>query len=137
MHVLALVALLDTKCDIADVRIANQELKLQVANTRDEREAGLMHVDSVAPYAGMIFAYARPDHIYFWMKNTHLPLDILFFDAWGQMTGTHTNAKPFDLTPIDGGTGVQYVIELLAGEHRGLAETAQQQVELLSCHSKQ
>ncbi|WP_085033716.1 DUF192 domain-containing protein [Ensifer aridi] len=133
MHVLALLALLDSNCEIANIKIANQNLKLQVANTASERKRGLMHVNDIEPYEGMIFAYKHPGHVQFWMENTPLPLDMLFFDANGQSVSTHEDAKPFDPTPIDGGEGVQYVIELAARKFEAVVLEPENQILLLSC----
>ncbi len=65
--------------------------------------------------AGMLFVYDQPKHAYFWMKNTLLPLDMVFADATGLVTAVHSNAVPMDETPIDGGPDVAVVLEINAG----------------------
>ena len=49
------------------------------------------------------------------MKNTLIPLDMIFADATGTVTRVHENAVPGDLRPVDGGAGVQYVLEINGG----------------------
>ena len=63
----------------------------------------------------MLFVYAAPEHAFYWMKNTLIPLDMVFADPAGRVTRVAANAVPGDLTPIDGGAGVAYVLEINAG----------------------
>lgn len=134
MHVLALIALIERDCQIADINIAGHRLTLEVANTQAAREQGLMYLKKMPPpYDGMIFAFPQPSHQYFWMKNTALPLDMLFYDGNGHFISTHEGAKPFDLTPIDGGTTVQYVIELEAHKHDEIIHANNGQLLLQAC----
>ena len=88
---------------------------VEIADTAAEREHGLMDRDHVAASAGMLFVYSAPEHAYFWMKNTLIPLDIIFADQTGRVTVVHSDAIPGDLTPLDGGEGVQYVLEINGG----------------------
>ena len=69
----------------------------------------------LAPASGMLFVYDSPKRPSFWMKNTLIPLDMVFADATGTVTRVHADAVPGDLTPIDGGEGVQFVLEINAG----------------------
>lgn len=68
----------------------------------------------------MLFAYERPQRAVFWMKNTLIPLDMIFLDQSGVVTHVHENAIPHDETGIDGGEGVQYVLEINGGLARQL-----------------
>ena len=63
----------------------------------------------------MIFVYQAPTHARFWMKNTLIPLDMIFADETGRVTVVQSDAIPQDLTPIDGGEGVMYVLEINGG----------------------
>ena len=63
----------------------------------------------------MLFAYQCPGMRFFWMKNTLIPLDMIFADATGTVTHIHENAVPMDETSIDGGEGVAYVLEINGG----------------------
>lgn len=94
---------------------AMQRFSVEIADTEAERSKGLMNRESLATSAGMLFVYPEPKHPYFWMKNTLIPLDMVFADESGLVTKVHSNAIPHDLTPIDGGAGVKFVLEINAG----------------------
>jgi uncharacterized membrane protein (UPF0127 family) len=68
----------------------------------------------------MLFVYPAPQRASFWMKNTLIPLDMIFADATGRVTRVHSNAVPGDETPIDGGEGVSFVLEINGGLARRL-----------------
>ena len=99
---------------------------VELADDPAERELGLMNRDKMATSAGMLFAYPAPQHAYFWMKNTLIPLDMAFADAAGHVAYVHQNARPLDETPIDGGPDVTYVLEINGGlaARLGLGEGA-------------
>jgi len=88
---------------------------VEVADTADERSQGLMFREEMARGAGMLFVYEYPQRASFWMKNTILPLDMLFVDERGVVTRVHHDAVPGDLTPIPGGDKVFAVLEINAG----------------------
>lgn len=88
---------------------------VEVADDPEERSLGLMNREHMAASAGMLFVYERPQRAVFWMKNTLIPLDMIFADSAGVVTHVHENAIPQDLTGIDGGEGVQYVLEINGG----------------------
>ena len=92
---------------------------IDVADTPEARGRGLMFVKTLPRGAGMLFVYDRPQNASFWMKNTLIPLDMVFVDKTGRVTHVHNNAVPGDLTSIDGGSGVRAVLEI----NGGLAET--------------
>jgi len=93
---------------------------VEIADDAAERAQGLMFRESLDPSAGMLFIYDRPQPAAFWMKNTLIPLDILFFDASGRLTGFHENAVPHDETPLPGGNAVAMVLEIPGGRARAL-----------------
>ncbi|WP_426034522.1 DUF192 domain-containing protein [Cypionkella sp. TWP1-2-1b2] len=92
-----------------------QRFSVEIADSEAERSKGLMLRDHMAASAGMLFVYEQPKHAYFWMKDTLLPLDMVFADATGLVTLVRSNAVPLDETPIDGGDGVAVVLEINAG----------------------
>jgi uncharacterized membrane protein (UPF0127 family) len=100
---------------------------VEVADDPGERAQGLMGREKMASSAGMLFVYERPEHVGFWMKNTLLPLDMVFVGPDGVVTAVHSNAVPLDETPIDGGPGVQFVLEINGGlaERLGIAPGAE------------
>ena len=88
---------------------------VEIADTPDERAQGLMYRKSMARGAGMLFVYEHPQPAAFWMKNTLIPLDMLFADETGTITRVHHDAVPGDLTAIEGGDAVFAVLEINAG----------------------
>lgn len=92
---------------------------IELADTPETRSRGLMFRESMPQRAGMLFVYERPQSASFWMKNTLIPLDMLFFDKTGTLTHIHHLAVPGDLTPIPGGDAVYAVLEI----NGGLAKT--------------
>lgn len=88
---------------------------VDVADTAAERSQGLMFVDSMPRSKGMLFVYDRPQRVAFWMRNTLIPLDMVFADARGVVQRVHVNAIPGDETSIPGGEGIQFVLEINGG----------------------
>ncbi|WP_372602920.1 DUF192 domain-containing protein [Actibacterium sp.] len=89
--------------------------RVEIADDSEERALGLMYRPSMPAGQGMLFVYPAPQRAVFWMKNTLIPLDMIFVDATGQVSRVHSNAVPQDLTPIDGGEGVLAVLEINGG----------------------
>ncbi|MEY4779823.1 MAG: hypothetical protein RLZZ607_1136 [Pseudomonadota bacterium] len=106
---------------------------VEVAADQAAREKGLMFREHMASSAGMIFVYQAPIHARFWMKNTLIPLDMIFADETGLVTVVHSDAIPQDLTPIDGGEGVMYVLEINGGlaKRIGIAAGAEMRFDLI------
>ncbi len=92
-----------------------ESFSVEVADDGPERSRGLMFRDTLDPAAGMLFVYENPRRASFWMKNTLIPLDMIFADVTGTVTRVHANAIPGDTTPIDGGDGVAFVLEINGG----------------------
>ncbi len=88
---------------------------IELADTPASRERGLMFRETMPAGAGMLFVYDKPQQALFWMKNTLIPLDMIFADRTGTVTRVHSNAIPGDLTPIDGGASVYAVLEVNGG----------------------
>ncbi|MDC0656593.1 DUF192 domain-containing protein [Leisingera sp. SS27] len=107
---------------------------VEIADDEQERAQGLMFRESMPRGAGMLFVYDRPQPAAFWMKNTLIPLDIIFLDKTGLVTTVHENAKPGDLTPIPGGDEVFAVLEINGGLARryGIAPGTQLRHEIFS-----
>ena len=87
---------------------------VEVAATAEQQERGLMFRKEIAPDRGMIFPYDPPQDVSFWMKNTLIPLDMLFIRADGTIARIAT-AKPLDETPVPAGEPVAAVLELRGG----------------------
>ena len=88
---------------------------VELADEPAEQAKGLMFREKMATSAGMLFVFPAPKHASFWMKNTLIPLDMIFADAAGRVTRVHAMAVPGDETPIDGGEGVSMVLEINGG----------------------
>jgi len=93
---------------------------VELADDPSERSLGLMHRETMARSAGMLFAYDKPQFVSFWMRNTLIPLDMIFMDETGRVMRVHENAIPLDETGIPGGEGIQYVLEINGGLARRL-----------------
>ena len=91
------------------------QFKVDVADDPFERAEGLMHVESMPRFSGMLFIYETPGPANFWMKNTLIPLDMLFADQSGTITHIHENAEPLSLDSIHGGKDILYVLEINGG----------------------
>jgi uncharacterized membrane protein (UPF0127 family) len=104
----------DTRIDLRG-EWGTARFTVEVADEPEERSLGLMNRESMANSAGMLFVYERPQRAVFWMKNTLIPLDMIFADETGVVTKVHENAVPLDLTGIEGGDGVQFVLEINGG----------------------
>lgn len=103
--------------DVIDLRgdWGRARFRVAVADTPESQARGLMFVEDLPSSEGMLFAYDAPRAVSFWMRNTLVPLDMLFLSPDGVVTRVHENAVPGDETPIPGGDGVQYVLEINGG----------------------
>jgi hypothetical protein len=79
-----------------------------------------MFVRDIRPDQAMIFVYEPPQYVAMWMKNTVLPLDMLFVDAAGCVVRTVHEARPQSLDRIDANASVALVVELKGGTTRTL-----------------
>jgi uncharacterized membrane protein (UPF0127 family) len=92
-----------------------QTLHVQIADTPEAMERGLMYRSTMAPYDGMLFVLDTPQSVAFWMKDTHIPLDVGFFDSRQKLLEIHP-LKPLDLTVVPSeSSDVMYALELPAG----------------------
>ncbi len=89
---------------------------VEVAKTRSTRKKGLMYRKFMAEDQGMLLYYRDSVRMAIWMKNTFIPLDIIFINKRGEIVKTHTSAEPLSLETIDSGEKVQAVLELNAGQ---------------------
>lgn len=88
---------------------------IELADEPAERAKGLMFVKSMPQSAGMLFVYPAPRPVNFWMKNTLIPLDMVFLDKKGVVQNVHANAVPHDQSPIFGGNNIMAVLEINGG----------------------
>lgn len=97
---------------------------VELAVTAQERSRGLMHRESLSQSRGMLFVYPRPGAVGFWMKNTLIPLDMIFLDEAGRVVKVHHEAQPHDQTVIRGGGDVKAVLEINGGLARRMGIAA-------------
>lgn len=99
---LALPAMASDRTDISIRRGDGKTVafKVELATDGESRMKGLMFRKKLAASRGMLFLYDEPDYRAFWMKDTLIPLDMLFFTAKGDLVYIHANAKPKSLDAI-------------------------------------
>jgi len=97
-----------------------QAIAAEVALSSAEQAKGLMDRDSLAADAGMLFPFSPPRPASFWMKNTRIPLDIIFIRADGTVIRVAEKATPYSLDPIDSGEPAAAVLELGGGRAAAL-----------------
>ncbi len=88
---------------------------VELAETYEQRAQGLMFRRALAPDAGMLFVYPEDRVISMWMKNTFIPLDMVFVSADGRVVALHERAVPHSLRSISSGPAARAVVELAGG----------------------
>lgn len=101
-------------------RGATHGFQVELARTPQEQERGLMYRKSLPRDGGMLFLFDPPERAMFWMKNTYIPLDMLFIRADGTIAHVAANATPLSLAPIDAGETVAAVLEIAGGQAAAL-----------------
>jgi hypothetical protein len=90
--------------------------RIWVATTPAQHQQGLMWVRQLAPDQGMLFLLDAPRPMTMWMKNTYVPLDMIFTDEAGRILGIARNTTPLSTALITSPATVAAVLEILAGE---------------------
>jgi uncharacterized membrane protein (UPF0127 family) len=102
------------------VELGGHRYTVEVADDEAERARGLMFRDSLAADRGMLFIHDRQEQQAYWMKNTRIPLDILYFDNARKLVSQQRDVPPCTLgdrcPPEPSGAPARYVLELNAGE---------------------
>jgi len=93
-----------------------QWFNIRIADSAARQEQGLMYVRALPADEGMLFPQARPRVMTFWMKNTVIPLDLLFITAHGRIACLHEQARPLALDLIACDQAVKAVLEIGGGE---------------------
>ncbi len=90
--------------------------KVELAMTQEEQSRGLMFRKVLPAGSGMLFLNSEDEMRSFWMRNTYIPLDILFINSRYEVKHVHYSAKPLDETHISSRYPVQYILEINAGK---------------------
>jgi uncharacterized membrane protein (UPF0127 family) len=90
-------------------------VSLEVADTEPVRERGLMFREHLAPNEGMVFVFPEPGYYPFWMKNTLIPLDMIFIGADGRIVNIAERAVPLSTAPIYSSDVAMAVLEVNGG----------------------
>lgn len=91
------------------------KLRVELADDEAKRMEGLMFRPALAPDRGMLFDFKTERPVAFWMRNTLIPLDMVFIKADGRILSIARNARPHDETPIPSGGAVRAVLEIPGG----------------------
>lgn len=100
---------------VASDKTQRAAVKVEVAATPDMRQLGLMYRNHLDEDAGMIFIFPATENARFWMKNTEIPLDMLFADSNGKIVGIVVNAQPYSEKLVGGFDDTLYVLEVNGG----------------------
>ncbi len=92
------------------------EWTVELASDDASRTKGLMFRKEMAPHHGMLFRFAAVRSVSMWMKNTFIPLDMVFMDERGAVTHIHTGAVPHSLDIISSNGPARFVLEINSGE---------------------
>src|SRR5690606_5121689 len=123
---LACAVLLPTACahEGAWVELGGERFVVEVADDDQERARGLMFRDRLEDGHGMLFIHEREERQAYWMKNTRIPLDSLYFDRGLRLVSQQRGVPPCSAggacPPYPSRAPAQYVLELNAGEARRL-----------------
>lgn len=102
------------------VEVGNERIAVEVADDDAERSRGLMFRDTLEQGRGMLFLHESEGSLAYWMKNTRIPLDILYFDRNFRLVSQQRDVPPCSLgdrcPPYPSDAPAQYVLELAAGE---------------------
>lgn len=92
-----------------------KSIDIEIADDEYQTQTGMMYRDSMEDNQGMLFVFLNAQHHSFYMKNTRIPLDIIYFGADKKIVSIQKNASPFDETSLPSNAPAQYVLEIKAG----------------------
>ena len=99
-------------------RAGEQHVKVEIARSDPERQRGLMYRQKLDGGRGMIFLFEHPEPLKFWMKNTYIPLDMIFIGADKHVVYVEENAEPLTLQSRGPDEDTQFVLEVPGGWSR-------------------
>lgn len=92
------------------------KLDIEIADNEYETQTGLMYRNAMKENRGMLFIFNNEQARYFYMKNTKIPLDIIYISADKKIVSFQKHAKPFDETSLPSNYPAKYVLEVNAGQ---------------------
>jgi hypothetical protein len=90
-------------------------INIEIADNDAERTQGLMWRRYMPEDDGMLFIFSTQEPLTFWMKNTYIPLDIIFADRNGKIVSIYQDATPLSEAPIPSGAPAKYAVEVNGG----------------------
>jgi uncharacterized protein len=93
----------------------NHRFQIEVMRTNEQRAKGLMFRQFLPQDRGMLFDFDNEQPITMWMRNTYIPLDMVFIKADGKVHHIHERAQPLDESTISSNGNVRYVLEINGG----------------------
>lgn len=105
---------------ISDGKKLKYVFRVWLADTPQRQAQGLMFVRSLPDLRGMLFAYPQPKPLSMWMKNTYIPLDMVFIDGHGRIAQVIEQTTPFSLDTIGSKEPALAVLEIAGGEAKRL-----------------
>jgi uncharacterized membrane protein (UPF0127 family) len=107
--------------EISKVVIQNKNspsvsIAAEVMTTESQQARGMMYRKSLDKDKGMLFLFKKPKRAVFWMKNTYIPLDLIFIKKGGSIDSIHENLEPFSTKKIKSKNDVIAVLEILGGQ---------------------
>ena len=91
------------------------EFSVLIAESNKDRRQGLMHIDFMEENQGMLFVFNPPRRVSMWMRNTPMPLDILFINRNGKIINIEENTTPYSTKALSSGGTIYWVLEINGG----------------------
>ena len=113
-----------TELLVVETKSGRHELRVEVAETEQQKAVGLMFRTDVPVGTGMLFPYGKPQEISMWMRNTYVSLDMIFIRADGTVHRVAENTVPMSEDVVASRGQVTAVLEVMAGEARRMGITS-------------
>jgi uncharacterized membrane protein (UPF0127 family) len=105
-----------SKVVIQNKNSSSVSIAAEVMTTESQQARGMMYRKSLDKDKGMLFLFKKPKRAVFWMKNTYIPLDLIFIKKGGSIDSIHENLEPFSTKKIKSKNDVIAVLEILGGQ---------------------
>ena len=107
---------------------------VEIAETSAERQIGLMHRHVLPQNHGMLFIYPQEKNLAFWMKNTFISLDIMYFSENGEWINSAQHTTPLSLDGYPSTAPAQFVLEMVAGSAKAMHIGKGSRLVIKDCH---